>query len=505
MHFKDAYRAQFFLGQIEDELNNLAEFFSKAQIFSNPFKETISDFITQLCSELDQIILPTICFEIHQAKIQNILIGKSPKDRYRSFFEKNENFSKEALSIIRNYSFLFETLDDLIKSSFANLKECILRLLQDEEHLQTIFKLSKIKSISIVSNSDRHRNKQTLLIICENQVKLIYKPTDLLPDLLLEDFIRKLDLPDSFDLKCMRVIPKNEYGWIEYIEQLPCNTVSEVKDFYRRAGALLAISDSLNYTDGHSENLIANGSYPILLDGETLFQNYDIEVLKNKNILSTSLIQKSENQTHSLFSAFQAPAKEKIEILHTYAVNDHTDEIFTRYQGISCEKNKNCPFIPTGQSFTANEFTEDFVNGFEHTYRHISKNVSRILNNNSWWNKVANLKSRLVIRETSAYLYLIRQIQQPTNCKTKNDCENFIRKKIFDSPFLEYEIDDLLSLNIPYFYHFPGKRNLYNGKGEVYSDIFQQSAVDILKNQFLGRNEKKKEFDCAIILKHIKT
>jgi thymidylate synthase len=39
-------------------------------------------------------------------------------------------------------------------------------------------------------------------------------------------------------------------------------------------------------------------------------------------------------------------------------------------------------------------------------------------------------------------------------------------EKLAGTPYAEYKVADLLSLNVPYFYHFPGKRHLYDGHGK---------------------------------------
>ncbi|CUI18101.1 hypothetical protein PNK_p0047 (plasmid) [Candidatus Protochlamydia naegleriophila] len=76
-------------------------------------------------------------------------------------------------------------------------------------------------------------------------------------------------------------------------------------------------------------------------------------------------------------------------------------------------------------------------------------------------------------------------------------------EKIQETPYQEYEINELLNLNIPYFYQIPGKKHLYNGNGQEYSNVFSETAVEIIESQFLSRSKKKKEFDLEIISRHL--
>lgn len=511
MRFKDAYRAQYFIHHLEKEFEDLSNLISSQVIIPHPLKEVLNDFFDCLNDELDQIILPTICFEIHKVKNQFGLAGETPTERYASFFIKNGNFSEEAIAITKNYDFLFEMVDHIIQCSFNNLKECLLRFNSDKIAIEQEFNESlpiQINKISIISESDRHRNRQALLISFSNNLKIIYKPTDLFPDVLFSEFVKKLNIPEPYDLKCMRVLPRNNYGWLEYINHKPCSNLQEVRNYYRKAGVLLAVADSVNYTDGHSENLIAFERYPVLLDGETFFQNYAPEVLQHKNILSTSLIQKkidldcAEISYNNYCSAFQALSIHTKEILHTYSENDHTDEMRVHFRGISKSKNQNSPFI-NDEYFTASEFIAEVSEGFSFAYDLISKNIDVLINNKPWWEKMENIRPRIVIRETAAYLYLIRQIQQPVNCISKTCIENFIKGKLSDSPYIEYELSDILKFNIPYFYHYPKKCHLYDGNDNCYPDVFSKCALDIIKEQFLDRNEQKKQFNQDIIQRHL--
>jgi lantibiotic modifying enzyme len=297
-----------------------------------------------------------------------------------------------------------------------------------------------------------------------------------------------------------------EYGWIKVIENLSCNSIEEIVFFYQKAGALLAIADTLNYTDGHCENVIAQGMYPILLDGETFFQNYASEVLQHKNVLTTSLIQKiTDDQTSSssLYSAFQSPMINKSELLYTHAENERTDDIKVGFQGLTKDKHHHLPHY-SNSYFTGFDFPEKVLQGYCLAFDHITKSSNAILKDLNWWETMARVRSRLIIRETAAYLCLIRLIQQPKNCKTRATAFHAVAEKISASPFFEYESEDLLKSNIPYFYHRPGECHLYDGNHNLYKNIFCKSGMDIIKRQIINRDDCIKKVNSEIISKHLK-
>jgi lantibiotic modifying enzyme len=58
---------------------------------------------------------------------------------------------------------------------------------------------------------------------------------------------------------------------MEFVAAQACKSEEEVRRFYERQGAYLALLYALEATDFHSENLIAAGEHPVLLDLEALF------------------------------------------------------------------------------------------------------------------------------------------------------------------------------------------------------------------------------------------
>ncbi len=59
---------------------------------------------------------------------------------------------------------------------------------------------------------------------------------------------------------------------MEYLTYAPCQSEAEVRQYFHNAGKLLCIAESLVMSDGHSDNLIASGSVPVVVDTETIFR-----------------------------------------------------------------------------------------------------------------------------------------------------------------------------------------------------------------------------------------
>ena len=487
MQVQDALRAQYYFRALENKLESIRPYFGG----------DLSPFFRKVCHSLDQILLPLVAFELGEAKEKGELEGETPEERYRSFFLQDGEFTERAKSLPGKYPQLFSQLDQTLEDAFSNLRIAITRFKQEA-------KLSPAKTVDLISHSEKHNGEQTLLFTCEDGSKWIYKPRDLRPDILLSEFVLHLNLPHPYDLKAPQILAREGYGFMGFLEHAPCKSRQDVHDYFRRAGVVLAIADSLNYTDGHFENLIASGPYPFLIDGETLFQNFDAKALKEKTILSTGLVQRTApNEKKKAFhSAFQANQKEVYHILFPHALNERTDDLQVVFHGYREGIMHNLPHYE-GSYFFAQNFMDEFIQGFEIGYNAITTHRDTILNDRNWWDRVFNLRALKLVRHTVNYIFLLRRIQQPDASESREKAAALITEKLGDSPYTSYEIRDLMKGNVPYFFHHPSERFFSNGDGERYPENLPETALDQIKRHLLSRNDNTRNEACELLKTHL--
>jgi type 2 lantibiotic biosynthesis protein LanM len=112
-----------------------------------------------------------------------------------------------------------------------------------------------------------------LILEFESGSKLVYKPRSIVVALHFQKLIEWINghgLEPT--LKTMQVLPREGYGWEEYVSAGSCRNDREARLFYQRQGALIALLYAVSATDVHNENIIASAGDPILVDHETLFQ-----------------------------------------------------------------------------------------------------------------------------------------------------------------------------------------------------------------------------------------
>jgi type 2 lantibiotic biosynthesis protein LanM len=464
-------------------------------------------FFNGLIAYADECVVPAFAHEIALAKAAGHLRGTTSGERYTSFFVHKGEWTEHLYKTKARYGNLFGSVHRSLESSIGYLKVFLGRLRADFYKIrQQLLQgdTSSVESISLLS-ADRHRGGQQPMVICLKSGKqFVYKPVDLTPDLLWGNFIDQLELPEPFDLRYAQVISRPGYGWIEFIEHRSCENSSEVADYYCRAGVLLAVADFLNYSDGHVENLIAAGEYPVLIDCETLFQPaIDSESMIKKSILSTYLVQTIPEDNLGRFgAALQAPSDKRTHLVHPYVVNDRSDEMQIRFRGFSAPNTKNNPML--GESICLpHRYIEFILKGYEYGFDCVTKKAPDILGSSSWEASLAKAKPRFVLRSTVYYAMLIRLIQQPVHQQAefdlfmflKNHLAGHFRGKADLAQFADYEVLDVLNFDVPYFYHTTESTSVFDALGREYSDFFFASARECLdhsltrfSDQYLERN-----------------
>ena len=122
--------------------------------------------------------------------------------------------------------------------------------------------------------SDRHNGGRSVQIVTfEDGSRVVYKPKDLRLDAAWHELVERLNRAGApVDLKAVRAIVRDGYGWTEFIDHTGCADQDGPKRFFRRAGAWLALFHCFAAADMHQENIIACGDHPAPIDLEMILQ-----------------------------------------------------------------------------------------------------------------------------------------------------------------------------------------------------------------------------------------
>ncbi|WP_119280003.1 DUF4135 domain-containing protein [Calidithermus roseus] len=219
----------------------------------------------------------------------------------------------------------------------------------------------------------------------------------------------------------------------------------------------------------------------ILVDTETLFQPGSAN-RENRSPLFTMLVQKIPDDLDGFrFSAaIQAPSNNRVHMVFPYVQNDQTDEMKILFHGVPAPNTQNNPIFGD-QIYLPGSYVESIIEGYRYGFDRITKRVERIFSPN-WWSALGHCRPRFIIRPTVYYAMLIRLIQQPRYCAEPESIGSFLRHQLAKSPtdlnqFIGYEVADLKRFDIPYFYHRPAQRSIFDGFDQEYPNFFAESAV----------------------------
>ncbi|MEV6410875.1 type 2 lanthipeptide synthetase LanM family protein [Kribbella sp. NPDC051718] len=230
-------------------------------------------FIQRLGLRLVRLASRTLVLELSRARSRGELVGDTPAERFLDFTHRLVGGS-ELAEFLAAYPVLARVLGEACRQSVEGHLELLARLAEDREQLIStlLHGIDPGPLVRIEASGDPHRGgRSTATLTFANGHHLIYKPRPLDLHDHFNDLVRWLNDKTGLGIQTVHVLSRAGYGWLEYIEHTPCQDLTDVRRFYHRQGALLALLYVLDGTDMHYENLIAHGDQPVLVDLETLF------------------------------------------------------------------------------------------------------------------------------------------------------------------------------------------------------------------------------------------
>src|SRR5262245_45020120 len=123
--------------------------------------------------------------------------------------------------------------------------------------------------------SDPHNDGRSVRIVSfVDGLRAVYKPKDLRLDIAWHKLVERLNRDGApIELRAVRAIAPDGYGWTEFVDHSEYANREGDKQFFRRAGAWLALFHCFVANDMHQENTIAAGEHPVPIDLETILQS----------------------------------------------------------------------------------------------------------------------------------------------------------------------------------------------------------------------------------------
>lgn len=365
--------------------------------------------------------------------------------------------------------------------------------------------------------------RKVLVLTLESGQKIVYKPRTLHAEQAFSEYIEQAtELGLGLDFKSPRMIVHENYGWAEFISQEPCTTPNEVRNYYRRAGALACLLMFVNGSDLHNENLIAHGPYPVLVDNEVLFdpvvypvdisaeeQNFEI-LLRNysRSVLMTGLLPHWKEIAGVAYdsSSLSAVGNQMLKRPNLKWSNIGQTNITLEVErgAIIRVESKENEVICQGQIQDIDTYLEDIIAGFEQAFKLVAGKKAAFVAQDGPIDRFKAFPLRYVYRNTRLYMNILYASFSPSYLRSGVDRSLFF-ERMFKGVFsqtngqqkiaavAQREIESMENGDVPYFSSLPQSHSLWVNRFYEIPDFFDETGMsDVLKNF-----EATSENDCA--------
>ncbi|MGI8745776.1 MAG: type 2 lanthipeptide synthetase LanM [Bryobacteraceae bacterium] len=396
-------------------------------------------FARFLLRRLSQIAARTIAYELRMRRDQGELKGASPEERFRYYTGEVLGSSEGRSALLSCHPVLARLLSTCTLQAIEATIEFLERLRLDRPELQSVFakgtELGPLVAF-VGGVSDAHDGGRSVWILrFDSGLKLVYKPRSLAMDAAFSGFIDFFNQAGhcSVHLRSTVVLPRNRYGWSEFIEQQDCGSEEEVTRYYRRQGVYASLVHFLCGVDFHSENFVAAGEDPMPIDLEGLLSlgvhvGTD-QLLKlplplrplHYTVAATMMLPywRAGEYDRSLFSAsgIAGSTQGAWPVKQPAWEGSGTDQLrlVYRYEDFIFDQS-----VPTrnGHKVRADLYHAAIVSGFVEGYRTILAHRDALLGPASPLSAFAHATSRVILRDTQEYVNLLSWCTSPDILKS---------------------------------------------------------------------------------------
>ena len=283
-------------------------------------------------------------------------------------------------------------------------------------------------------------------------------------DVYFQQLLSWLNQRSPIHFETIQVLDKTTYGWFAYVHQKDCSSKEEVQRFYQRLGGLLALLYALEATDMHSENLIASGEQPIIIDLESLFQprthreNHPLEYsVIRTHLLPYRVLGKKTGEGIDL-SGLNGEGGQKIPDQIPIWMDEGKDTMHLVYKQAFLTSDKNRPILH-GNPSSVLDYVDDLISGFNTIYNVLFEHREELLSEYGPLFPFTHVPVRVVFRSTRTYGLLLRERSHPELLQSESNWKQFLEEKLSiavqHQPWLQrilpFEVDSLQYGDIPYF------------------------------------------------------
>lgn len=452
--------------------------------------------------------------EMSEARLLGRLQAPTPEDRFRQFVREYLGSPGAIRTFLDRYPVLERLLATAADQSQASWREMMARLRDDWELLGKAFALRAETLVHVDCGlGDPHRGGRSVMILTfASGRRLVYKPRSVAVEAHFSNCIAWFnDHGLEPSLRPLAALPRGDYGWVEFIEPRPCKSPDDIRSFYRRQGALLALLYLLDGTDCHNENLIAHGADPVMVDVETLFHNLpparrtgrDEATVRRATVFAGTVLRTGllpqrifGPEGSAELSGLQGAGEQISPFSVPRFERRQTDEMHVVYGKVQMGKSHNLPSLGDGPA-DLREADGAFVAGFDQAYRIAMASRDELLAPRGVVEAFRDDHVRFVPRATYEYASLLSDSFHPALLRdaARRDFHfdmlwQVVPEQIFLGDIVGSEQQDLWQGDIPYFHATVGGTDLVDSRNARIAAFFDEPAIDRVRDRIAHLSEQ---------------
>ncbi|MFF3665999.1 type 2 lanthipeptide synthetase LanM family protein [Microtetraspora malaysiensis] len=451
----------------------------------------------------------TLVLELNVLRVEGRLTGDTPEARFASFVA-HFTAPEGRRALLAEYQVLGRLLAQRADQTVTAVRELLRRWAADREAVvAALFGAADPGPITglTLNDGDTHQGGRAVAILrFASGARLVYKPRSVTVHARFATLLRWFDeRAGRMDLRVPEVLERDGYGWIAFVEAVPCQSAAEVDGYYRRLGALLALLHTIEAADFHFENLIAHGDQPVLIDLEALFHpQLARPVLEEGEDPALTVLNSSVTRVGVLPMLLSGEDGEldlgglggDAGAMYPFALPTleagGTDTMRMVRRRTALGGGSNRPTLDGAPAEPAHH-VDQLVLGFRTGYDAILSHREELTAEGGPLAAFAELEVRAVLRATQVYGTLLDEGTHPDLMRDALNRDRHLdflwsASTVGESlpRVVPYEQADLWAGDIPLFTGRPGSRDLWDSRGERIPEFFPARPLDRVHAKLAG-------------------
>ncbi len=361
--------------------------------------------------------------------------------------------------------------------------------------------------------------------------RLVYKPRPVRNELNFQKLLSWFnDRTTTPRFRMLTVIDRESYGWVEFAEAVHCTSADDLRRFYQRQGAYIAILHILAAQDFHYENVIASGEHPLMVDLESILQPAlasDAQHLAPaERVVFSELWSDSVLRIGLLPSRTLARGDHDLDLSGLGAIsgqptpmrvprwtNEGTDEMHQVLSEANLGEVHSSPIAPKAEIGVV-AFAEEIVEGFACAYDVLYRSRDDLLSAGGPIAGFAREETRRILRPTMAYAMMLQSSLHP-HFLTDGLSRDLHFDRLLGSVPLSgrrllaevamAEREDLWRFDIPRFTTRPDSRDLWTSSSKRIPDFLPETGLDAVRRRLKRMSPDERDLQSWMIHTSIAT